>query len=242
MSAKPRMFVYSLLLLQSTGGAISGAASAQDSPARPPAPSLIRAEGPVRPVDARGFIRRWLVLEPIGASGPLTESAVEAALQSASLSGPLTALPRDGDVVQKAGALRWHAVDTKGFNLNLYHFAWALSKPTSNVLFWVVTVVDAPVELHDVRLAIGSNAASHWWLNGASVIAIYGDRQTVIDDGVSKRLTLHKGSNVIRAAIVNGGGATDFCARFLDAEDRPISGLSVSLQAEPGGVPGRSAL
>ena len=33
----------------------------------------------------------------------------------------------------------------------------------------------------------------------------------------------------VRAAIVNGGGATDFCARFLDEESRPIKGLTVSL-------------
>jgi hypothetical protein len=32
------------------------------------------------------------------------------------------------------------------------------------------------------------------------------DRQTVIDDGVSQRLQLKKGSNVIRAAIVNASG------------------------------------
>jgi hypothetical protein len=34
---------------------------------------------------------------------------------------------------------------------------------------------------------------------------------------------------VIRAAIVNGGGATDFCARFLDAEDRPLTALTIRL-------------
>lgn len=68
-----------------------------------------------------------------------------------------------------------------------------------------------------MRLAVGSNAASVWRVNGKDVIGIYGDRPTVIDDGVSKRLTLHQGPNVVRAAIVNGGGATDFCARFLDA-------------------------
>ena len=61
------------------------------------------------------------------------------------------------------------------------------------------------------------------------MIALNDDRQTVIDDGVSKRVTLHKGRNVIRAAIVNGGGATDFCARFLDANDKPITNLKVSL-------------
>ena len=80
-----------------------------------------------------------------------------------------------------------------------------------------------------VRLAIGSNAASVWWVNGQEVIGIYGDRQTVIDDGVSKRLTLKKGPNIVRAAIVNGGGATDFCARFLDADDKPLKGFTVRL-------------
>ena len=83
-----------------------------------------------------------------------------------------------------------------------------------------------------VRLAIGSNAASVWWLNGEEVIGLYNDRQAVIDDGVSKRLTLKKGANVIRAAIVNGGGATDFCARFLDEEDNPVKGFTVDLAAE----------
>jgi hypothetical protein len=92
-----------------------------------------------------------------------------------------------------------------------------------------VTIVHSPEETSGVRLAIGSNAASVWWVNGQEVVGIYGDRQTVIDDGVSKRLTLKKGPNVIRAAIVNGGGATDFCARFLDAEDRPLKSLTIRL-------------
>jgi len=80
-----------------------------------------------------------------------------------------------------------------------------------------------------VRLAIGSNAASIWWVNGREVIGIYNDRQSVIDDGVSKRLTLKKGANVIRAAVINAGGATDFCARFLDEEDKPIREITVRL-------------
>ena len=59
---------------------------------------------------------------------------------------------------------------------------------------------------------VGSNAASVWWVNGKEVVALYGDRQTVIDDGVSRRLTLSKGPNVVRGAVINGFGATDFCA------------------------------
>ena len=66
-------------------------------------------------------------------------------------------------------------------------------------------------------------------MNGQEVVGIYGDRQTVIDDGVSKRLTLKKGANVVRAAIINGGGATDFCARFLDAAEKPLKTYTVSL-------------
>jgi hypothetical protein len=202
---------------------------AEEAAARPPAPSLSRPTTKSQLVDGRGFIRRWLVLEPIPHVGRLTESAVQESLQTKPLAS-LDGVPREGDVVDMNGTLKWHAVDTVRYNINLYHFAWALSKPTSNVVFWAVTTVDAPREMGGVRLAIGSNSASNWWLNGERVIALYDDRQTVIDDGVSKRLNLKKGRNVIVAAIVNGGGATDFCARFLDANDEPITGLTVSLQ------------
>lgn len=210
--------------------AVSLSARAQAPAPRPPAPSLARPTAAVRPVDARGFLRRWLVLEPIVAKGPLIESVVQGAAKREPFLSQLASVPADGETVAVGDdTLAWHALDTKAYNLNLYHFAWALSKPTSNVLFWAVTVVDAPREMPGVRLAIGSNAASIWWVNGEEVIGIYNDRQTVIDDGVSRRLTLKKGRNVVRAAIVNGGGATDFCARFLDGEDRPITTLGVNL-------------
>jgi hypothetical protein len=181
--------------------------------------------------NASGFIQRWLLLEPIPTNG-LTESAVQAAVKKEYFPGQFTVIPHDGDKVTVGSSeLTWHAVDTSNYNVNLYHFAHALEKPTTNVLFWAVTIVNLPRELTGVRLAIGSNAASVWWVNGQEVIGIYGDRQTVIDDGVSKRLTLKAGANIIRAAIVNGGGATDFCARFLDANDQPLKGLTVRLNA-----------
>jgi len=203
---------------------------AEEATARPPAPSLSKPTSATQPVDARGFIRRWLVLEPIPFSGRLIESDVLKALQTKPLQS-LEDVPSDGDIVDQNGALKWHALETVRYNVNLYHFAWALAKPTSNAVFWAVTTVDSPNVMSDVRLAICSNSASNWWLNGERVVALYDDRQTVIDDGVSKRLTLEKGRNVIVAAIVNGGGATDFCARFLDEKGQPITGLTVSLQA-----------
>ena len=199
--------------------------------ADPVAPvTLTSPNTPEKVPDADGFIQRWLLLEPIPANG-LSDSAVQAIVKKEYFPNQFTVIPRDGDKVTVGDAqLTWHAVDTKLYNVNLYHFAHALGKPTSDVLFWAVTIINCPREMTGVRLAIGSNAASVWWVNGKEVIGIYGDRQTVIDDGVSRRLTLNKGPNVVRTAVVNGGGATDFCARFLDAADKPLKGFTVSLK------------
>jgi hypothetical protein len=220
--AKYRWTLPRLLALLSTAFLVAEAAQA-------PPTTLSTPNTASKKPDGDGFIKRWLLLEPIDANG-LTDSAVRAAVNKEYFPNQFTMLPHDGDQVTVNGTqLSWHAVDTKSYNVNLFHFARALDKKTSNVLFWAVTVIDSPREMHNVRLAIGSNAASVWWLNGQEVIGIYGDRQTVIDDGVSKRLTLRKGPNMLRAAIVNGGGATDFCARFLDPDDKPISEFVVTL-------------
>jgi len=200
--------------------------------AQAPPVTLTKPDSPAKAPDAAGFIQRWLILEPIGTTG-LTDSAVQAAVKKEYFPNQLTLIPHDGEKVRVGEAeLAWHAVDTKNYNVNLYHFAHALGKPTSDVLFWAVTIVNCPGEMRGVRLAVGSNAASVWWVNGTEVIEIYGDRQTVIDDGVSKRLTLKTGPNIVRAAIINGGGATDFCARFLDQDDKPLKGYTASVDAK----------
>ena len=230
-----RTLLPSLVIVSVLAGVLMVAAAHAQSTAaaRGPAPSLARPTSPAKAPNADGFLQRWLLLEPIAVSGQLTDSAVQTAVKTASVPDPFTAIPRDGDALSIGDTkVAWHAVDTVGYNVNLYHFAYALNKPTSNVLFWVVTIVNAPRELSSVRLAIGSNAASVWWVNGKEVISLYNERQTVVDDGVSKRVTLHKGRNVIRAAIINGGGATDFCARFLDANDQPVTGLKVTLTTD----------
>lgn len=195
------------------------------------AQSLSPAGTSPKAAGADGFLQRWLILEPIAVPGQLSDAAVQVLVKKEYFPDQFSAVPRSGDkVTVGTSELTWRAIDTAGYNVNLFHFARGLNKPTSNVLFWVVTVVQSAQELRDVRLAIGSNAASVWWLDGEEVIGIYNDRQTVIDDGVSKRVTLRKGSTVVRGAIVNAGGATDFCARFLDQDDRPIKALSVALR------------
>jgi hypothetical protein len=179
--------------------------------------------------DSDGFIQRWLILEPITANGD-TQNAVQASVKTEHFPNELTVIGHDGDkVTVNDRELAWHAVDTNEYNVNLYYFASAVGKSSNNALFWAVVVVNCQQEMPGVRLAIGSNSASVWWVNGKEVIGIYGDRQTVVDDGVSKRVTLKKGPNVIRGAIVNRSGAADFCARFLDSEGKPLKGFTVSL-------------
>ncbi len=92
-----------------------------------------------------------------------------------------------------AQELAWHALDSANFNVKLFRFAYGLNKPTYGVIFWAVTVVNSPREMQNVRLAVGSNSASMWWLNGKEAVDLFGDRRMVMDDCVSKRLTLNQG-------------------------------------------------
>jgi hypothetical protein len=69
-----------------------------------------------------------------------------------------------------------------------------------------------------------------WWVNGNEAVDLFGDRRMVMDDGVSKRLTLSKGRNVIRGAVINGPGLSDFCVRFIDENGEPVKAITVSLE------------
>ena len=186
-SIGPLVLIAALWPVASAFSQLPAAPPERQAVARPPAGSLTRPTSAVKPTDADGFIQRWLLLEPIRVPGQLTESAVRTAVEKDFPMTP-TPLPHDGDKLRIGdNELAWHAVETVNYNVNLYHFAYALNTPTTNVLFWSITVVNAPRDMTDVRLAIG-RARCH----GTEAAALYNDRQTVIDDGVSKRLTLNK--------------------------------------------------
>ena len=210
---------------------------AVDTGPRGPAPNQTRSATATKAPDAEGFIQRWLVLEPIpisiSSNAVLTDSWVQRTVKTDYFPNQLAVIPHDGDKVTTANGAQvpWHAVDTSVYNVNLYHFAYALNKSQFNSIYWAVTVIDCPEEMRSVRLLVGSNASSIWWVNGKEVIDLYGDRHMMVDDGASKRLTLNKGPNVVRCAVVNGPGVSDFCARFLDKDDVPIKNFTVNLGA-----------
>jgi len=212
------------------GSLLTGPVFAQVG-SRAAAPTSLKPATPgEKAPDAQGFLQRWLVLEPINIGNQQAEGLSKAAVKKEYFPNQLTIMPHDGDKVTVGDQqLAWHALDTVYYNVNLYQFGTLVNKSAASAMFWAVTVVNCPQEMTNVRLAFGSNASSVWWVNGQEVGGVYGDRQTVIDDGVSKRLTLKKGPNVIRCVVINGSGATDFCARFLDANDKPITNLKLTL-------------
>lgn len=185
--------------------------------------------------DAQGFIQRWLLLEPINkpnrSNTVFTDSYIRKAFDTLYFPNQFTSLPKDSEKVTVGQQeLTWHALDSKNYNVKLFRFAYGLNKQIYGVLFWAVTVINSPQEMKNVRMAVGSNSASMWWLNGKEATILSGDRRMVMDDVVSTRLTLNKGKNIIRGAVINGPGMSDFCVRFLDEKGHPIKDLTISYE------------
>ncbi len=207
--------------------------------------------------DDEGFIRRWMLLDPIdkpnSGNTVFTDSYLREHFYRSYFKDQQTILPKDGQKVtavfrqeqapagfgrgQQAPAqpevktvkqtLTWHALDSENMNVKLFRFAEKWGTKVYGVLFWAVTVIDCPEEIRDVRLAVGSNSASMWWLNGNEVLLLSGDRRMVKDDAMSPRLTLKKGRNILRGAIINGPGMSDFCVRFIDEKGNPVTNFEI---------------
>lgn len=209
--------------------------------------------------DEQGFIRRWLLLEPISkpnrTNAVFTDSYLREVFAKEYFPNQLSVVPKHGDKVKvtvevqppvnlqhgrpvaptepqkpiyKKETLQWHAFDSKLFNTKLFRFATGLNKQRYGVIFWAVTVVNCDEDMENVRLAVGSNSASMWWIDGKEVLLLSGDRRMVVDDCVSSLISLKKGKNVLRGAIINGPGMSDFCVRFLDANGQPIKNITIT--------------
>ncbi len=216
-----------------TGGKSDGAEKVDTT--RTIAPYFIPATTLKKTPDPEGFIQRWLLLEPINkpnrSNTVFTDSYIRTAFTTEYFPNQFTVVPKDGEKV-KVGEqeLTWHALESTNFNVKLFRFAYGLRKPVYGVLFWAVTVVNCPQEMKNVRMAVGSNSASMWWLNGKEAVVLSGDRRMVMDDAMSTRLTLNKGKNIIRGAVINGPGMSDFCVRFLDEKGAPIKDITITCE------------
>ncbi len=182
--------------------------------------------------DHDGFIGRWLMLEPIDkpnrSNTVFTDSYLKEVFNTYYFPGQFSDLPWPGKK-EKVGrqTLKWHSLDSNLFNVKLFRFATGLDKSYYGVLFWVFTAIDCEEDIPDVRLSVGSNSASMWWIDGQETLLLSGDRRMVKDDCMSKRLTLKKGRNIISGAIINGPGMSDFCLRFLYEDGKPVTNFTI---------------
>ncbi|MDO5443242.1 MAG: acetylxylan esterase [Bacteroidia bacterium] len=219
------------------------------------------ATSPSATPDEKGFIRRWMLLDPISlinsTNRVFTDSYSRDVIMTEYFPEQFTCLPKDGDKVKvemdyqapvdltsnrrpQMGAepeapkkvkanLYWHALDSDHFFVKLFRFATNLNLTRHGTIFWHVTVINCEEEMKDVRLSVGCNTASMWWVNGEEVMFLATDRHMVVDDGVSQKITLHKGKNILRGCTINGIGMTEMCARFLDNTGKPITNYTITL-------------
>ena len=169
--------------------------------------------------DTQGFIRRWSLMEPTAVDVRSNVIFTDTWLRNKFME-ELAKLPK----WKKA---KWYTLDSENYNMKLFRFAEKYGKQTYGSFFWCETIIDCAEEIQDVRLAAGTNGASMWWLNDEEVLLLEGDRRMVEDDGVSRRLTLKKGCNILRGAIINGPGLSDMCVRFIDEKGLPVKNYKI---------------
>ena len=173
---------------------------------------------PAQP-DDQGFIRRWKLMEPIAVDVRSNVVFTDSWLR-AKFAEEQAKLPKQ----KKA---KWYTLDSENYNMKLFRFAEKYGKQTYGSFYWCETVINSPEDLQNVRLAAGSNGASMWWLNDEEILMLEGDRRMVEDDGMSRRITLKKGRNVLRCAVINGPGLADMCAHFIDEKGKPVTNFTV---------------
>ena len=187
--------------------------------------------------DNDGFICNWLLLDPIEVGEKAAtheEDSEKGFFDKEFFADQNKALPRLGDKV-KVGSNEMAWKSTGDFALNLKKIAEDAGKPFEKAITLGVCYVWADADMADVKLKIGSDDSSCWWLNGKEVIRVYSGRAMEKDQDTKDGLALKKGCNVLAFRVINGDGEYGACARFTDKNDKPLANLKVALA--PGAAP-----
>lgn len=175
--------------------------------------------------DSDGYLRDWLLLEPFELdekASDHTEESESAFFDRELFPEQFMAKPKDGDrVMIGAKAATWkvgHSTES------VIQF-----EEHENSMYLATVYVISDREVPDAVLSVGSDDSSCWRVNGAEVLRVFEGRAVEPDQNRSRSFTLRKGSNIIYAAVINGGGEVGLSARILDAEGKPIPSLILSL-------------
>ena len=174
--------------------------------------------------DGDGYIRNWVLLEPFDLDEHASEHSEDSQkgfFDKEFFTGEFKAKPAVGDKV-KVGSneIAWKAGQS---DEAVYKF-----DPKDNSMYLAVTYVTSDSELTGAVLSIGSDDSSCWRVNGTDVLRVYAGRAVEADQDKSKEFTLLKGTNVIFASVINGGGEVGLSCRILDKSGAPVKNVTVS--------------
>jgi hypothetical protein len=183
------------------------------------------AKAPAIPVavNAEGFVQRWLVLGPVALGAAVADP--NAVLNKDWIPNQKAVKPSQREKAKVGDAeLTWEVADSTDFVLDL--------GAAENSLCLIVTYLVSEEEVKEAAMLTGSDDSGAWWLNGEEVQRFIGGRGCTKDaDKTAKPVTLKKGLNVLVGGIVNGGGPTGACARFVNKAGQPV--LKLLSGAEP---------
>jgi hypothetical protein len=175
--------------------------------------------------DGDGYIRNWVLLEPFDLDEHASEHSEDSQkgfFDKEFFPGEFKAKPAVGEKVKVGSAeLNWKAGQSEE---SVYKF-----DPKDNSMYLAVTYVTSDAEIAGAVLSIGSDDSSRWMVNGTDVLRVYAGRGVEVDQDKTKEFTLLKGTNVIFASVINGGGETGLSCRILDKSGAPVKNVTISL-------------
>jgi len=181
--------------------------------------------------DDEGFIRNWLVVGPIALGEKAStheEDSQKEFFNKEYWTGQKKAMPKNGDKVTVDGKeFAWKAAASEEAIVDLNKVYDGTNTQNSLVLGVVYLIADA--DLEGLKLKTGSDDSSMWTLNDKELKRFYAGRAAEKDQDTIEGVTLKKGVNVLRMAVINGDGEYGICARFTDKDDKAVAGFKVSL-------------
>lgn len=181
-------------------------------------PSLRAAE-----TDAEGFIKEWLMLAPIDVSDG-NGGGEEIAKSQIPDEGKLA--PKEGDkVTVKGKEMAWKKITAKEYYFDVNEI---LGEMLSNVAGYFVVYVDAPAEIKDVKLQMGSNDQGKVYLNEKAIVT-FAEGRTIDKDQDNAVVTINKGVNKLVFKVINDSNNWQGCIRFTDKDGKPVKGFTTKL-------------
>ncbi len=178
-------------------------------------------------IDDDGFVKVWLLLGPI----PLAEGESQGdAVDKEKVKDEAKLAPKDGDKVT-VGKLElvWKKQQADDYFFDLNKHSGDTKEDSAG---YAVTYITADDDKKDVTLKVGSDDGCKVWLNGKEVGKSTDDRALDKDQNSFDKLTLKKGENVLVMKVCNGPQEWTGCARFVDADGKPIKGLTAEIAAK----------